>query len=263
MSYPIVIFLGILQGITEFFPISSSGHLLLAESFLSLPVADLQAFDVVLHGGTLAALLVLFWREWLGILKFDKAGRNFFLQLVIATIPAALAGVFLGDWMETFTRGENRLWIVGSFFLLVALVFFLTEKFSKRNSEKIGWKQVIVMGLAQAVALLPGVSRSGSTIAAGMFSGLKREAAARFSFLMLAPVTFGAVVLIAKDFLEGKATLPPTNFVIVGFIAAAVTSYFAAETLLRFIKKHSLNVFGVYLIAAALTLFYLASRVAS
>lgn len=259
MNYPIVIFLGILQGITEFFPISSSGHLLLAENFLSLPVADLQAFDVVLHGGTLAALLVLFWREWLGILKFDKVGRNFFLQLVVATIPAALAGVFLGDWMEAATRGENRLWIVGGFFICVAILFFCAEKFSKQNSEKIGWKQVLFMGFAQAIALLPGVSRSGSTIAAGMFTGLKREAAARFSFLMLAPVTFGAVVLTAKDFLDGKVTLPPINFVIVGFIAAAVTSYFAAETLLRFIKKHSLNAFGIYLIIAAGILFYLAS----
>jgi len=259
MSYPIVIFLGILQGITEFFPISSSGHLLLAENFLSLPVADLQAFDVVLHGGTLAALLILFWREWLGILKFDKAGRNFFLQLVVATIPAALAGVLLGDWMESATRGENRLWIVGGFFLCVAVLFFCAEKFSKQNSEKIGWKQIILMGVFQAIALLPGVSRSGSTIAAGMFTGLKREAAARFSFLMLVPVTFGAVVLIAKEFHDGKVTLPATGFVIAGFFSAAIVSYIAAAALLRFMKKHSLNVFGIYLIIAAGVLFYLAS----
>jgi undecaprenyl-diphosphatase len=259
MSYSVVIFLGILQGITEFFPISSSGHLLLAESFLHLPVADLQAFDVVLHGGTLAALLVLFWREWLGILRFNKAGRNFFLQLVAATIPAALVGVFLGDWMEEATRGENHLVIVGSFFICVAILFFCAEKFSKHTSEKVGWRQVVFMGLAQAVALLPGVSRSGSTIALGMFAGLKREVAARFSFLMLAPVTFGAVVLIAKEFADGKVTLPPTNFVIVGFLVSALTSYFAAEALLRFIKKHSLNVFGIYLLIAAGVLFWLAN----
>jgi undecaprenyl-diphosphatase len=255
MNFGNVIFLGILQGVTEFFPISSSGHLLLAEHFFALPVENLKAFDVVLHAGTLLALLVLFWREWFSILQFKKPGRQLFGQLIVATAPAAVIGLLFGDAIDQFTRGDNRVVIVASFFLIVAFALFLAEKFGKQNSEKVAWKNIFVMGLFQASALLPGISRSGATIAAGMFSGLSRSAAAKFSFLMLAPATAGAVILIAKKVFEGELSLPPIEFSLVGFVVSAIVSFMAASFLLRFIKKHSLKIFALYLILAAALLF--------
>ena len=231
MNFESAIFLGALQGITEFFPISSSGHLLLAEHFFALDVANLKAFDVVLHAGTLVALLALFWREWFSILKFQKSGRKLFGQLIVATIPAAAVGLFAGDAIDELTRGANLVPIVAGFFVVVALALFAAEKFGKQNSQKVGWKNIFAMSIFQAAALLPGVSRSGATIAAGMFFGLDRSTAARFSFLMLAPATAGAVILIGKKVADGELNLPPLEFTAVGFAFSAVVSFAAAAFL--------------------------------
>ena len=266
MNFAEAIFLGILQGVTEFFPISSSGHLLLAEHFFTLPVENLKAFDVVLHAGTLLALLILFWREWWGMVlgswflvlglkeKVDWGSLKLFEQLILATIPAAVVGLLLGDWIDEITRGENRVMIVAVFFLIVAVALFLAEKFGKKNSEKVSWKNVFQMGIFQAAALLPGISRSGVTIAAGMFGGLKREVAAKFSFLMLAPATAGAVILISKKVFDGELSLPPMEFVVVGFLVSAVSSFLFASLLLRLVKKYSLIWFAVYLVLTAAVL---------
>ncbi|MFH0776002.1 MAG: undecaprenyl-diphosphate phosphatase [Patescibacteria group bacterium] len=270
MNFSTVSFLGLLQGLTEFFPISSSGHLLLAEHFFQLDVEHLKAFDVVLHAGTLLALLVLFWRDWWGMVvgfwslafgsdgERQKDSRRLFGQLVVVTIPAAVVGVLFGDAIDTLTRGSNRVWIVAAFFVLVAAGLFLAEKFGSQKTQKVGWKNVFWMSIFQAVALLPGISRSGSTIAAGMLSGLSRSAAAKFSFLMLAPATAGAIVLIVKEVLAGKMTLPPLELTLFGFVVSAVVSFAAAAFLLRFIRKHSLKIFSLYLLAVATVLFFLA-----
>jgi len=269
MTFGIAIFLGILQGITEFFPVSSSGHLLLAEHFFVLDVENLKAFDVVLHAGTLVALLALFWREWFGIAvggwrlaigkkltEQNSENLKLFFQLIIATIPAAVIGLAFGDAIDEFTRGENRVSIVVGFFVLVAVALFFAEKFGKKNSEKVGWKNIFAMAISQSAALFPGVSRSGATIAAGMFSGLSRSVAAKFSFLMLAPVTAGAVILIAKKVVDGELYLPPTAFTLVGFAVSAVVSFAAAALLLRFVRKNSLVVFAIYLIFVAAVLLF-------
>ncbi|MFH0834669.1 MAG: undecaprenyl-diphosphate phosphatase [Patescibacteria group bacterium] len=255
MNFGEVTFLGALQGITEFFPISSSGHLLLAEHFFALDVEHLKAFDVVLHAGTLVALLALFWREWFSILKFEKSGRQLLVQLIVATIPAAVIGVFFGDAMDELTRGSKGTVVVAGFFVLVAVALFIAEKFGQQKIQKVGWKNVFWMSIFQAAALLPGISRSGSTIAAGMFSGLDRSAAAKFSFLMLAPATAGAVVLILKKVADGEMTLPPTDLTLVGFVVSAIVSFACAAFLLRFVKKYSLKIFSLYLILAAVALF--------
>jgi len=265
MDYFVAVFLGILQGITEFFPISSSGHLLLAEHFLDLPVEHLKAFDVVLHAGTLLALLALFWRDWLSVIrgffvKNETAGRRLFGMLVVATIPAAVAGLLLGDQIDAATRGENLTIIVASLFLIVAALLALAEwrhKNTRNKKHVVGWRQVVAMAVFQACALLPGVSRSGSTIAAGMLFGLDRATAARFSFLMLAPATAGAVLLIGWQVWAGELTLPATEFVVTGFAVSALVSYAAAAALLAFVKKYSLAWFAGYLILAAAVLFYL------
>jgi len=259
MNFAEAIFLGILQGVTEFFPISSSGHLLLAEHFLNLDVANLKSFDVVLHAGTLLALLILFWKIWWQILrgfffKAEKTGRDLFFKLVIVTIPVAVVGLLLGDWIDAVTREPEQTMIVACFFLVVAVLLFTAEKFGKQNATKIGWKQIIWMGIFQAAALFPGVSRSGATIAAGMFGGLKRELAAKFSFLMLAPATAGAVILISKKVFDGGLSLPPMDLVVVGFLVSAVSSFLFASLLLRLVKKYSLIWFAVYLVLAAAVL---------
>ena len=270
MNFLLAVFLGILQGITEFFPVSSSGHLLLAEHFFDLDVENLKAFDVVLHAGTLLALMVLFWREWWGMVRSswflvlgskERVEWDFlklFLKLVVATIPAAFIGLLFGDWIDMVTRGENRVFLVAGFFLLVAILLLVAEKFGRQNSEKVGWQNVVGMGIFQALALLPGISRSGATIAAGMFGGLSRSAAAKFSFLMLAPATLGATILISKKVCVGELSLPPLEFTVVGFAASAVSSFLFASLLLKFVKKHSLVWFVVYLFAAAVILTFFA-----
>jgi len=271
MNFGEVAFLGVLQGITEFFPISSSGHLLLAEHFFSLDVEHLKAFDVVLHGGTLLALLVLFWREWRGItvgvwqMVFGKVGKdtadNFklLLRLIMATIPAAAVGLSFNHWIDEFSRGEQRVMIVAGFFVLVAALLLLAEWVGKKTarSEKLQCKNVILMGVSQAFALLPGVSRSGITIATGMLTGLSRSAAAKFSFLMLAPVTAGAVLLISREVWGGELTLPPLGLTALGFCVSAVSSFIFASLLLRLVKKHSLAWFSAYLVLAAAVLIFI------
>ena len=268
MNLPLATFLGILQGITEFFPISSSGHLLLAEHFFGLDVENLKAFDVVLHAGTLFALAILFWREWTGIAvggwrlavgrlsEKNRENLRLLSKLAVATVPAALAGLLLGDWIDIITRGENRVFIVAVFFIIIALLLFIAEKFSRQKSEKIGWRNVIGMGVFQALALLPGISRSGATIAAGMLGGLSRSAAAKFSFLMLAPATLGAMILTLQKVYAGELILPSLEFTLTGFTVSAVSSFLFASLLLRFVKKHSLVWFAVYLVLAAMVLIF-------
>ena len=265
MNYFIASFLGVLQGITEFFPISSSGHLLLAEHFMDLPVEHLKAFDVVLHAGTLLALLILFWQDWWSILRgffvrSESAGRRLFAMLLLATAPAAVVGVLWGDWIDVTTRGAYLTTIVAVLFLVVAVLLSLAELRHAHTAHKkhiVGWREMAAMALFQAVALLPGVSRSGSTIAAGMLWGLDRATAARFSFLMLAPATAGAALLIGWQVWAGELTLPAIEFVVTGFLVSAVVSYAAAAALLAFVKKYSLAWFAGYLVLAAAALFYL------
>lgn len=290
MDFFSAIFLGALQGITEFLPISSSGHLILAEYFLVLPVANLAAFDVVLHGGTLLALIILFWREWWNILcgvsecllqRQSTAGREslmLFAKLVVATIPAAIIGLLWGDQLESVGRDSHQFFWSGVFFLIGAALLALAEWNHKRGNgffarlarwfEKMrnpacdqpNWRQVIIMAIFQAIALLPAVSRSGSTIAAGMLAGLPRAAAARFSFLMLTPATAGAVILVAKDAASGQLVLPAWPYTLAGFTVSAVVSYGAARWLLGFVRQHSLLWFSGYLVCAAALLFILAGN---
>lgn len=245
--------LGIVQGVTEFLPISSSGHLVLAEELLGLSVAELKSFDVILHAGTLSALLVLFYQEWASILdlrsftRWKKEGGVLLGMLVVATIPAVLAGAFLSDWFDSFSRGEVAVPFIGMAFLVTGLFIFLAERL-QGASEKIGWKHVMLMGLAQAVALLPGVSRSGLTMIAGMSSGLSRSAATRFSFLMLAPVATAAVAYVTARVVVDDLPWPGLLPGVLGFATAAVTSFLFARWFLDFVKRWSFRVFAWYLV---------------
>src|SRR5439155_16117915 len=192
---------GAVQGFTEFLPVSSTAHLILLPWFLGWPDPGLS-FDVALHLGTLVALVIYFWKDWLALL----AKPRMIAFIIAATIPGAVAGVLFESQVENALRSPK---IIALMLSLMALVLVVAEMKGRRKKDldQISWRDAITVGFAQAVALVPGVSRSGSTITAGLFVGLKRETAARFSFYLSAPIIAGAV---AKKMLDiFKAGIPP------------------------------------------------------
>ena len=248
------IFLGLLQGVTEFLPISSSGHLVLVELFLGIEEAGL-AFDVALHLGTLLGVLVYFRRDFYmmvtalvnpGMLG-EEAGHHRLLAFYIClgTIPAVIAGYFLKDAVETIFRSP---FIVAASLAGAGLLLLLADKAGKhlRDVKSIGFVDVALIGLFQAFALIPGVSRSGITMTAGLMRGLNRMAAARFSFLLSVPVIVGAGVYNLSDIIRQGSEPGQLGFYLAGFGAAAVSGYLVIAFLLRFIQSHSFAVFAYY-----------------
>jgi undecaprenyl-diphosphatase len=234
MSLLQALLLGIIQGITEFLPISSSGHLVLTESLLNLNVDELKDFDIIVHVGTLLAILIYFRREVLN--------TKYWPYLIIGTIPAVIVGLTLEDQIDAIFRSSLS---VGLVMILVGLLFTLPER-KQSTQKKLTWKNAILVGLAQAVAIIPGVSRSGSTIFTATFLGLNREEAARFSFLLGSIAIAGAGFLTALDLSE--ITLGYDRL-IAGFIAALVSGLFAVSWLMKYLKNHTLRKFGIYLVA--------------
>jgi len=253
--------LGLLQGVAEFLPISSSGHLVLAETYLHLDVEKLKVFDVVLHLGTLTAIIVYFWKDFCGLIKGFLAFLRLYKTaphiemyqrligyLIIATIPAVIVGLLFGDAIDYLFRNA---WYVALFMIMMGEIYILAERFLSKYKIKreIGWKNALIIGLAQAVALAPGISRSGSTIAAGLFQGVSREKAARFSFLMAMPAILGAGMLtFIKEIKAGTLTMEWMP-VIVGFIASFGASFATVYFLMRYLKNNSLRPFSYYLFA--------------
>ncbi len=246
-------FLGFVQGATEFLPVSSSGHLVLAQEFFNINLGGL-AFDVSLHIGTLLAILVYFRDD------FYSLGRAFFfldkgekgdtqrrqiVYIVIATIPAVIAGVLLEDAAATTFRSP----LLVAFTLSAAgFLLWLGEKegAKDRGYESMRLRDAVIIGLAQAFAIIPGVSRSGSTMTAALFLGLKRPACALFSFLLSAPIIFGAGIYkipqILKQGVDGRQSL----FYLSGFISSALFGYLFIAFLMRFVRTRSLSVFAYY-----------------
>ncbi len=263
------ILLGFVQGATEFLPVSSSGHLILVERLLNNSACN-QAFDVSLHMGTLVGLVFYFRNDFIQMGKFclpaaglESEARSFYRRLVLfivlATAPAVGFALLLGSAVETTLRGPVPVAIslaVGGFFLLAA------ERFGRRirSLEQVNISDAIVIGLAQAVALIPGVSRSGITITAGLFLGLERKAAARFSFLLSAPVILGAGVYHLPGLFQAEWVPGQVGFYLSGFIAAALSGYLCIAFLIRFVQARSLAVFAYYrfvLAGVVLLFFYL------
>lgn len=252
------IILGAVQGLTEFFPISSSGHLLVLEKFLHLPVPAIQlmSFDIFLRGGSLIAILVYFWRDWLGVLKeiwtmikkgvLEKEGLAF--RLFASTIPIVIAGLIFGKEIDDLRSVHN----VGLFFIMMSAIYFYISWKAKDNShETVNLKNSILIGIAQTLSFIPGISRSGITMAAGLNSGLKREVAARFSFML------GAVAILAANTysffsLQSQVPLPKLSFVFLGTISSFFASLLSIFLLLKFLKKYSLRAFGIYLLLAGI-----------
>jgi undecaprenyl-diphosphatase len=252
------ILLGVVQGLTEFLPVSSSGHLLLAQYFLGLNQDRFGLpFDVALHLGTLVAVVSFFWRDLIRMARafvrsLSPRGRDLadpdqrLAYLILAsTIPAAVIGYFLEGFFETTVRSP---WVVVFNLVVVGILFIVGEAVGSRSrrADKLGFPEAVGIGLAQAAALVPGVSRSGATITLGLFLGLRREEAARFSFLMSVPIIAGAGALqLARVASEGMDARSVVIFG-AGFVSSAVVGYMAIKFFLRFIVHHSLRAFAYY-----------------
>lgn len=243
------IILGIIQGLTEFLPVSSSGHLELGKVLLgdtSIPEESLL-FTVVLHFATALSTLVVYrrdvWEILRGLVAFkDNEAFRFSLKIVISMIPAALVGLFFEDELEKLFSGNILL--VGSMLLVTALLLFLADR-AKTTHKNVSYPNSLVIGVAQAIAMLPGISRSGATIATSVLLGVDKQKAARFSFLMVVPLILGK---IAKDILGGELNFQADNFGVLsaGFTAAFIAGLLACTWMIRLVRNSRLTFFAVY-----------------
>ncbi len=241
--------LGIVQGVTEFLPISSTAHLILFPWFFEWHgEVNTLTFNVALHGGTLLSLLLCFYKDWINMFLKD---RKMLLFIAIATLPAGIAGLLLRDFVEHTMR--NPIIIVCSL-ILVGILMLAGERFIKQHGDNYKKRMTLadslLIGCAQAIALIPGVSRSGITITAGIFRNFSRHDAAKFSFLLSTPVIGGAFLLEGMKIMNAHDNYS-FDMLTAGFISAAISGYFAIKVLLSFLQKYPLNLFVYYRFALA------------
>ena len=256
------IFLGVVQGLTEFLPVSSSGHLLLGQYFLGMDQARFGlTFDAAIHTGTVLAVISYFWRDLLRMAgaflrslrgpNFEERDQRMAYLILVATVPAGVIGLLFKSFFEG--PAVRSPWLVAFNLVLVGVLFIVGEVVGRQNrtSDKLGFKEALAIGLAQTVALFPGVSRSGGTITLGLFLGLRRDEAARFSFLMSVPITAAAALLsLAEAFGSGIDAGDALLFV-AGSVTSGVVGYLAIRFLLNYLAGHSLRVFAYYRFALA------------
>jgi undecaprenyl-diphosphatase len=255
--------LGLVQAITEFLPISSSAHLILARQVLDFNVMDGLTFDVALHIGTLIATVIYFWKDLRALLRgfvnsvtrrdtADPMGRMAWFVLA-ACVPAAMVGFGFEDAIETYFRHPGV--IVVTLILGAFLFLWVEKKFAHEGDmHALTLQSAVAIGLSQTLALIPGVSRSGITIVTGMMCGLRREEAARFSFLMGAPITFGAALKKSIDLFTSGEPIPADErtALIVGIIASGIGGWLVIKFLLSYLRKHGLETFAYYRIVLAI-----------
>lgn len=253
--------LGIVQGLTEFIPVSSSGHLVLLRDWLGVTENGLS-FDVALHFGTLMALLIYFHKDLFRLAKsiFIKSEQTKLAWLLlVATIPAVISGVLLGDLAETTFRSSTLVAInlIAVAFLMIGAEAYAKRQKHKTSLEKTTRRQALSIGFAQAAAIIPGVSRSGATITTGIFMGLDRVSATRFSFLLGVPIVVGAITKVMAD--GGLQTVQNDMGVFaIGITSAFVSGLFAISFMLKYLAKHSLNIFAYYRIGLGILVLLLA-----
>lgn len=260
------IVLGIVQGLTEFLPISSSGHLILARELFGWEFADDLTFDVALHLGTTMAVLVFFRNEWIYMTRSGLArifggkappgsplgsayDERLLWLLVIGSIPTAIVGLTVDRWFEDDLREPL---IVGAMLVIFGIVLYAAERLGSRERriEDASWHDAVFIGLAQAISLVPGTSRSGVTISAGMFRGMTRVAAARFSFLLLTPAIVGAGLLKTAEAINDGIPSGDIDIIVVGAVVSAIVGFLSIEWLLRLVQGNTFLPFAAYRLAA-------------
>lgn len=277
------IILGIVQGLAEFIPISSSAHLIIVPWFFQWddPVLDSLTFDVALHMGTLVALLLFFGPEWIRLIRAGVASiverkiggdpdRKLAWLILIGTIPGGIAGVIGESKITELFHKPNApiqpaaMIVLAILMALLGLALFVAERIARhlRGMESITLKDAVLIGIAQAFAIFPGVSRSGSTITAGLALGLQRESAARFSFLLSAPIIAGAGAKSLYDIVKeiGAGTIAPNELVLfpIGVVVAGISGYLCIKYLLRYLQSHSTDIFVYYRWALAAVIILVA-----
>ena len=239
--------LGLVQGLTEFLPVSSSGHLVLLQKIMGVDPgsAAFLFFDTMLHLGTLVAVVIVLWKDIMDIIR-HPTGKTLRL-LFVASVPALILVIFFGDFFEAAFGGG----FLGVSFLITGLLLVLAERLANpsRKFNSARYSDALVMGVAQGIALLPGVSRSGATMSGGLLTGLDREVVARFSFLMSVVAILGSVVFQAKDIVVAGIGDLPWVPVLIGTVMAAASGVLAVRFMLNFIRRHKLYVFALYVFA--------------
>lgn len=251
------IILGIVQGIGEFLPISSSAHLILVPYLFGWEEHTL-AFDVALHFGTLLAVLVVFFQEWLDLFKGAinkvKKGKNsfenkMFWYLIIATIPGVIAGLLLDNMVENVFR--TKIWLIALSLGIMGILIYFGDRWADKHYrietdfKYISFSQALIVGLSQALAVIPGFSRSGTTILAGRLTGLSKSAATKFTFLLSVPIILGATILKVKDLVFTLDTF-------IGIFVSFIVGLFSIKFLLNYVKKHDFSVFAIYRVIFAI-----------
>lgn len=260
MNLPAAILLGIIQGITEFLPISSSAHLILARAFFGweAPPELGLAFDVALHVGTLMAILVFFHADILAMMRALPAAvsaspsphARLVQLIVVGTLPIVVAGLLYSDAVEHALRRPS---VAAGALAVGAVAMLVAERLGPRTRSEhaLGWSDAILIGCAQAAALIPGMSRSGSTIAMGMFLGVRRDAAARFTFLLAIPAMIAAAGKEALELAGMQVTSDTITLFAVGTLVSAAVGYLTIKYFLRFLARHKLDGFAAYRLALA------------
>ena len=252
MDWLQALILGIIQGLTEYLPVSSSGHLEIGNALLGVEIEENLTFDVMLHVATVLSTLVVLWSEidWImrGLFKFQmNAETKYALNIVVSMIPVGIVGVLFKDRIEALFTGN--LLLVGCCLLVTAALLTFTYFAKPRQKEHLSWLDALIIGIAQAIAVLPGVSRSGSTIATGLLLGNKKEKLAQFSFLMVIPPILGEALLDILKAMKGEEAFGGSvdAFALgIGFLAAFLSGCFACKLMINIVKKSKLIYFGLY-----------------
>lgn len=253
--------LGVVQGLAEFLPVSSSGHLNLLELLLNVKLDQQLLFNILLHVGTLVAVLAVFWREWLHMILHPVKDKTLLL-LVIASLPALAAKLLLGDGLTELVTSST---LLGVSFLFTGLLLAITQWVSQRNQtlnrekDSVGPVHALVMGVLQAIGILPGVSRSGATIFGGVASGLDRKTAAKFSFMMSMPAILGSFVSEGYDAYKQGVFIQNEHLTafLIGMVFAGISGYLAIRFFLKIITKVSLHWFALYVVLLGIAVIFM------
>jgi undecaprenyl-diphosphatase len=246
------VLLGIIQGITEWLPISSSGHLVIFQELFNIKASIM--FDLMLHIGSLIVILIIFYKDILRVVSSvfndDKEGKKLLLLLALSTIITAIIGLLFQDFFESLFTNIKA---VGIALIATAILLFSVKLVKVNRKKAMGISDAIIIGLMQGIAIIPGISRSGTTISAGLLRGIDRELAIRFSFLLFIPAIIGATILQLNDFVIEEINIMP---MIVGLIVSVIVSYITVKMLIKIIKTHKFYMFGYYCLAVGLIIVF-------